>query len=249
MSREPNRRTFLQTAGIALAGVPTAAAARGDDQHRVIEQARRVRRRTGSVERFREYLRARGFGVAGVDRTYTVRKGDVSTQKLDEADLSISISLADACYGGGQYWADLYWDWADSDWDDGGEAPADIAGFHWDSQDWYVADDDYYTDGAVSYRKSGPEGVAFDFDDSAGDGGDNHSCTCMVRTKDDSIDPYARQVFADYIHTYSNVTISGVGISTSGLTVNLSDESEKWHTDTDQSGSRLVISQGDAKTC
>jgi len=195
-------------------------------------------------------LNKHGIDPTTITRNYEVTKpsqGDdgVSTQILDKNDLEISISLSKVWNTDDEYYLSLNWNWGDQDWDDWGEGPWDILGFAWNNDDWYLPDDDFYTDNKVRYKKSDTTGIAFEFNDPDGDGGAQFYIDAYVHTRGDA-DPDARQIFADYWHTYSNSQVTSVTISSTDIQITVEDGTKKWHTDTDQSGDRLVISQADA---
>lgn len=126
----------------------------------------------------------------------------------------------------------------------GGELPDDIIGMSFEPRDYEYNTGTEYTGNSANFRKSGYQGATFeypditceDYNDAGAECPPEFGTTVTVKdyagyqvTPDETTDPSKRKVFTDYIHTYSQVEITSVGIDSAGdITVNLSDNTKKW---------------------
>lgn len=256
-----NRRNALKTLGAGVASLSVlggvSSAKSQDKSDKIYQQALKVREKTGSVARYRQFLKNHGFGVATDDSAYIVGNSDVSTNYLDKADLEIYFTLSSGnCTSyDDNYYADINWKWS-KDWDDQGETPRDQIGIRWDDTHLLLPNeggDEYYSDNyeynyctngglcysgqASQYSHSGGEGIVFGYMDrgSAADG-NHHYGGCKLRKISDQ-DNQNIQLRGDYEHNWSS-TVDSIGISYGGLTVTYADSGDhSWQVDRKQDGS------------
>lgn len=248
------RRAALQLAGagvIGLATLPTLGAAKKPTSDEIIKRGLHIREKTQSNERYEEYLRNHGFGVAKASHTYTVTKVDssndgVSTQTLDRNDLDITLYLFVDSSDYSRYIADLSWDWSRQDADDWGEPPDDVVGFYWEDADWNISSAAEYYTNRVFFHGFNSESTQWRFNDEFGDDGSLYYCATALRPHE-SMPSSDREVGANYIHTYATTDLQEVsGGFPKGVSATLANNDKKWKTAVDEDGDPLVVSQDEA---
>lgn len=259
-----SRRKLLKSTGVALGATAlpaTASATPGPKSkfERTIEQSHHVKDKTGSMDKWRQFLRNRGISVASVNQRYSLSDDGPSTDHYkDSKYLDITMSLSVDCYS--NYYADLTWTYEeDGAWlhDAQGAPPLDAAGISY-NQDWWNLTDDTisgttsmseyvsYADG--SYGGNGP---GFEMDDNSmsynGDDGNLHWGGVFLQAIGD-FDSNERQVFGDYVHTWKEGKLERVTVSyPGGISVDLAPETESWKTDTEKDGDQLLkVKQSEA---
>jgi hypothetical protein len=271
MSRRPGadgigRRTYLRTAATGLAGTAgfASTAAGKRDGKEIVEQSLRVKDATNSIDRWHEYLRDRGFGVASDSHRFAIDVDGPSTDHYkDQKFLDITITLSIDCSYDGTYYTDLSWTYEeDGAWlhDAAGAPPVDIAGigYHidwWDLESYTISETTSMSE-YVSYRDGTADGTGpgFEMDDDAmsyyGDDDDIHWCGLYIEPIGD-YDSDERRLQGGYTHTWKEVTIDSVSVSyPGGVSVSVSDETKSWDTDTEQDGDTLLrLRQSDAYGC
>jgi hypothetical protein len=163
-----DRRDVLTTVGSALtlsgSSYIGSAVAKERTYADVFAQARRIRNKTGSQERFHEYLRNNGGKVANIKTKRTIpseKTGDddgFSSQKLEEAnditthDLTLTEEVY--CDGSSTVFADYRID-IDTDVYHYGEKGPDTLVLSCDDDEYEVNDYSWYTENAdnVSHSK------------------------------------------------------------------------------------------------
>lgn len=238
------RRDVLTTSGASLAGlsvIPRIGSAGQPSRDEIIQKGLRIRDKTGSTDHFVKYLRNHGFTVIRTTSTVSASKSSdsgVSPEYLDEADLTMELSIFYQCYTCDyDCVVDLSWDWSGQDFDDWGEPPRDITGFYWEDSDWNLATADYYRSDRVYFDGFSGTHTSFEFNDSKGDDGDLYYCASELSPIGD-VSQSEREVGGEYVHTYDSVQIESVsGSFPKGIRVKLSNDNKKWdHNDTvDQS--------------
>jgi len=180
---ETTRRSYLKTAGaLGVAGLaPTVARAQTkptDEFERTIEQSLRVKEKTGSVQKWQNFLRNRNFSVDSVSHRYSLPakssgSDGISTQHWYRDELDITITITGQYQCPDEYYVDLSWSYINDTSDNhvGGELPTDIAGLYWDPNWWDLTAKDLSqstaTSSYVSYRDGSFDGngPAFNVDD------------------------------------------------------------------------------------
>lgn len=241
---------------IGGAFIPVTGKARettkGTEKYRA---ALRVREKTGSNKMFRRVLQNQGAKIATKDLRFTapwdVSEGEVSAQKLDQADCNLEMTMIIYKDYPEKPWIDLNWEhtvsYTLSD-NDAGEPPYDIIGLSFEQRDYDLVSGSWYGGNSTEKRNYNNYGVSFnycdaccrEYEDATGDctpEGETFtirdSCGMRVVT-DETSDPSLRTVYADYWHTYKDITIESVTISSSGhVSVTVSDETKKWLKETD----------------
>lgn len=266
MSRErdfdsTDRRSVLKaTAGLATAGLSGLASAREDGKpelERIVDAAHRILERTGDQERYMEFLDNRA-STGWVSRSYTIEKESAddgpSTRKIDRTDLDITIGIVNDCWSNpSKYYVELSWHY------DGGvcELPDDYTGLMWNRNWWDLYypdsyDNSFVTSDYVTYQDGTFEGDGPGFaveDVWAESESSNWSGVYITPIGDYS--QTQRRVFGRYSHTWYDVTVQSVsvGFSASGpsFSVEVSDETKEWVTDSEKDGSTpLYVYQSDA---
>ncbi|NEU59070.1 hypothetical protein [Halorussus sp. MSC15.2] len=224
----------------------------GDEE--IYERAYRILEKTGSHEKFNQYMKKKGLFVSTVQNTYTVPRpstsdGEVGTQYLDKADLNTGLTLTAYSSTDTKYTATISWDWSRQDADDWGEPPKDLVGFFWRDNEWYVQGSEYdYIDKHVSFHSSkndGDEGMVFDFNDSKGDGGDRHWASIEARYDAENVDSEKRQIFGKYVHTYDSFSYPEVSVGLpKGIDITSPSDvdGKTWTSEETEDDERLVVS-------
>ncbi|WP_128478428.1 hypothetical protein [Halorussus pelagicus] len=260
-----NRRTTLKSIGggltLAAIGVPTVSARSERSYRETIEQSHQILKDTDSVEKQHKFLRNRGVGTAKSSALLEVEKVDsgASTQVVETEETSLWFSLYNDCtstgYPDGTFTAELTWEY-DPDFSETGYSPKDYAGIGWRSGSWdyetnntddlYSSDPDwiYYDQGSSSM---GPAWVVEDWKTIYASQDNTRKFTAGVHLDWTGDSPSEKTISASYSHTWSNVTISGVGTGyPGGVTVQVADNSEEWTKDTNDSGDFLRLSKNDS---
>lgn len=194
-------------------------------------QARKIRRRTGSQDRYLKYHQAHADGLSH-NRIKKPVPGqrtddDVSTETLSEdavtLDLSVAYYLNENCGGEDTAQIDLH---ADFDTGEDGEPGEDNFAVAWNDDHYRYEEGSAYTDSCdnCSVRDKEFNGVSFDWGDGAACWGSCHTefsvgCYAELYKTDQE-----RAVKGEYNHTWSDSEITSVGFSSSGgIVVSFSD--------------------------
>ncbi len=223
----PSRRSVLKTVGASAVGLPVASASAAADQglSDELEQARRVRRKTGDNDKFVKYLRKRDYAVESKAKTETISHsgssdGDVGTQKLSESDLSVNLNIiayhVNCNPDPYDIYVEYYFDW---DVSDGfGEGDRDAFSIGWPSDEFQYAESSADTSSNVSFydRDNSLNGISFKFDDGSLSGGDSVSGYggCSVTKESGWSD--STTFAGKYVHTYDDLEICGFSVSSDG---------------------------------
>lgn len=255
-NRTASRRTALKAIGSAtamavggLASVPSIGSANELSPEEIRQEAIKLEQETGDHEAYKTFLRENGFSIAGQEKEFTVQKsssssGGYTIQKLDRNDLWIELDIS-KYHSEEKYTAELWWNWGNQDIDDWGEPPRDIVGFYWEDSDWNLATASLFTSNHVYFNGFSGTHTAHEFNDSEGDGGANKYCMSDL-TPAGSSSPSAREIGAEYIHTYDSITWSNVtGGFPWGLSATFSNPNKKWEMNYDQNDDALLVSQAD----
>lgn len=237
------RRDLLRTTGTSITAasfVGVAAAGSSDDSGRSFEdhadQARMIRRQTGSQEQFLRYHRAHADRVSNRQITKSVpgHKSDdgASTERLDSGnvtfDLTVAYYLQEACGGEDQAHIDLSVN-VDTSWtNNDGEPDEDNVALAWNDDHYRYEDGTAYSDNCsnCSLRNQELNGVSWDWGDGAAcwagcDADFAVGCYAELLTTDQE-----RAIQAEYNHVWNSTSITGVGFSSAGaITVTVSEES------------------------
>lgn len=177
------------------------------DFEEIIERAHHLREKTGSQERFLQYLRNQGLVVANRRTHYKVPAQGTdgfTTQQLDENDLTTDITLVYQYFQCSleDIYTEYHWTW---DLDSGfGELPNDHVSMGW-PLDHYNYESEYHGE-RVSHVDAHADGggSAWSYDDTPSGGfskGDSHSsyAGCYLTEESTNED---RHIGAKYRHTY-----------------------------------------------
>ena len=231
MDEKPlGRRKALKIvgSGLGVAGIGTvgAAASPERDLEEIYEEARRIRQKTGSQERFVEYLQTHCVGVSTSkshfkkrNRSAESQSGDVSTEKVENADMTENLTVGgDYTHTIADYKVEI------KDGYGTGEYNNDAVTISWKHADYDMGENGTHTDNAtnVHLRQSGFEGALWSFDD-------HNACawgcdlwfsvgTRMERTTTDT----PRKLQATYQTVWNDSTsVTGMSVDSDG-TVSLS---------------------------
>lgn len=257
--RTSSRRTALKQIGsttlfaagglTGAASIPGISSAKEPSPEQIRRQAIKLRYKSQDHEVYKQFLRNHGFSIAGKQKTFEVEKpadssGGISIQKLDRNDLWIEIDIS-KYHQQQKYTAELWWHWGNQDIDDWGEPPRDIVGFYWEDSDWNLATASAYTSTHVYFNGFSDTHTSFEFNDSKGDGGATKYCMSDL-TPAGSASPSAREIGAEYIHTYDSISWDNIiGGFPWGLSGTFSNPNKTWDTQADQNGDPLTVSQAD----
>lgn len=269
-NRTTSRRTVLKSLGAATvlsAGSATVTGARGKPTLReIVDQSHRVLQAAGP-EKQHQYLRNRGVATAKKSTTTKMphTAEGPSTEVLTTSEITLTFSLYHDCgsYGSpdGTHIAELTWEYSPSA-DDWGSSPKDYAGIAWDNNTWYYEDNntgDMDSNSEYVSYKSGTsgEGPVWEIRDEATidngyefDGQDFYWVNVDIdwTGTDDLKDN--RTIAASYCHTWSDVTINGVGVSyPEGVSVTVANENKEWTKDTNDNGEFLRLRYNDLGYC
>lgn len=230
--KKEKRRTFLKSLAGAgtVAGLPAVAKSTKAAGPSVYEQALRLREKTGSVEKFRNFLVKRGASIATDDRTYEIVKpssSDDASAQYDKSQLDMQMTMTEYISASSY---DLY---VDLDFDvtyslNDGDAPADVVGLGWEAREYDYGDEHYSSD-YVSWNKFSTTGAMWNYHD------ENDDCHCQksrnvgCRIEPEEGDEFTRHVNASFVHVYSSANIKSITMGTDGtVTVTLEDSTDKW---------------------
>lgn len=263
---------MLKSLGAATAlstvGVPVSATGGEPTLEEIVDRSHRVLQAAGP-EKQHEFLRNRGVGTAMDSATWQVPTGTndgVSIEWLSMAEISLSFSLYTDCsssgYANGTYIAELSWQY-DASIDDWGASPDDFVGIAWDENTWYYEDNNLSdideNSGQIEYYSgSSGEGPAWSVYDEATidngyefDGQDYYWVNVDIVWTGQDHEMDNKTIAASYSHTWSDVTITGVGVSyPAGVTVSVSNETQEWTKDYNNEGDFLRLSHDEVThTC
>ncbi|WP_276300026.1 hypothetical protein [Halorussus lipolyticus] len=227
-----SRRNILRTFGAGIASTGFAGSALGaakkevqkkrkDSFDKAFEQARQIREKTGSQEKFVRFLTSQGFKVAREDRTFQMptgeKGGDVSTQDFQKSELSTSMTLTEGCDSDYMY-VDYH---VDIDADEtsgpvGANGPDDIT-LSWDEDHFRVVDYRWYCSADNgSIKTTALNGLDWEYKDrEACPIGCDVSWACGGKLKKKVTDQ-ERAVRGVYHHTWNDTEFKGFGVSSGG---------------------------------
>lgn len=227
-----SRRSVLKSALVGattLAGTGLAGASRRFDHEKHYERAVQARENSNrnGLQTFRNVLKnTPEFEVTTNDVTKTPEytSGDVGTEHVYPQDVDIWMTetvYSDYVYVDCQF--EVEYDYND------GDQPYDPCALGWEERE-YDYDNYNYSSDYIDYGHFETTGAKFDYHDEA----DDCHCRktdryfgCRALKEDGTAD--TRRVIGSLWHTWSNVEITSVGISTDGIvSVSLSDETKKW---------------------
>lgn len=230
MSRQTNpigRRRLLQTgaATFALGGTAVIGSAeRTFDQ--IYEQARRIRSKTGSREKFLDYLRRHTSRVRTRSESLAFTPGNSSsgagTQRIYEDALTVDTTLTYQldCNDGESYaYIDYTFGLDPSSFVTVGSDKEDRITLTWNDDHYRTEEDTQYVDNApnISLSTFTLAGVDFKFDDEAaclnGCDIDGNSVGTKMQLLDTSQE---RAVESKYHHTWNGVEYSGFSVKSTG---------------------------------
>lgn len=234
-----NRRKVLQTIGSGIAGLAVAPATgsskRSFEDH--IEQARRLREKTGDHSRYVHYLRKHGFPTETWTGHYKVPvrqecpDGQVCSSKLVQEDLYVAMSgtkyFKDCDPTPYQAYIDYYFEWTCNDGGAGGWAEDPIS-ISWPESHFYYErslNGDYCTE----YDHAG-QYVVWNFSDAdAGLGqGAIFDTSCGVYIRPGGYQNDQSTIYGKYKHTYDYMSIGDISVTPGGsISINLTS-SENW---------------------
>jgi hypothetical protein len=185
----------------------------------------------------------------------------ITTEDVDIKDLSLTFTLYSGCSGSGyqgEYSAEVTWEYTPKYYEASGYQPNDYVGIAWDGNSWYYAnnnkDDLYDNSQEVNYLSgSSSQGPGWEIDDTDAiyDSWNSDKIFYAGVYMDwKGSDRSVKTLAASYSHTYSGVKITSVGVSyPSGITVSVSNESNKYTKDTNDDGDFLKLSNNEAEGC
>lgn len=235
--RVTNRRNVLKSLGasaIVAGGVPVIGSASPSFREK-IERAIRIREKTGRHENFVKYLRKNDVIVDTNEYQYRVplegnsTDGGVSTESLDDANLSVNVTLTyeySSCYDSSPtIYTDYYWDW--NNVDGYGETGGDVVSLSWPETHWYY-DSQYSGNRVTHYDRSG-HGSVWKFDDSFLSSGDSFSTYAGCYISEGSGVTSTSRIYGKYRHTYQTYDICSVTYNSDGTTaVTFCSSTDKW---------------------
>lgn len=231
-----SRRKMLKIAGsgLVMGGLGTTASASSSKKElsKIYEQARKVRRKSDSQERFIQYLQAHDIELTIEEsmakkpiHAKTSESEDVSTEKVESADLMNSLVIGDDG-------ADAFADYCVniSGGYGTGERADDALSLSWPSDDYDLKSNGaYIEDGPrVTLRQSGFNGAYWSYED-------NYACgygcdaTFYVGVNLERLtDETPRKVQATYQSLWNDDTwVSGMSVGLDGsVTFSLTQDSE-----------------------
>lgn len=216
----------IGASAIGFSTVGTVTAKRENQFRRDVDQARKLREKTGENNKFIEYLQKKGYAVKSNtvhDKVHLGGNDGPSTQRLssDELTATINVSAWHRNCNPDPYdvYAEYYFEWNMN----GGSGDGDKDGF---SVGWPASDFQYEENSATSSsnvdfhtRDNSLNAVFFKYDDTGlggywGDDYDSGYGGCYMNTESGYGDS---STFAGkWAHTYDNLTICGASASGSG---------------------------------
>lgn len=169
--------------------------------------------------------------------------GGISTQTLDSNDFSLFMSIAHSSNSGRiQVFSNWTHEVTYSLWDnEAGEKPNDITGFGFAEADYLL--DDWQSSEYVDRTDYSASGIAFEYCDSCCGLYEDATGSCTPQGEEFEIEGWCQvqlspktggtkdHVYFDYHHLFSEVVVDGIGISSSGISVTLSEEQNSWNKD------------------
>lgn len=244
-NNKPNgRRKFIKLAGsgVALGSIATITSAKGRKSEFRKKYKKLLKRRTQhtDINEFRnQLLQMDGVSVYALDREFVLsddgtayqESGDLSTQKLDKSHVTQSATLT-LDRDTNEYAADHSLRIRMKNGYYGGEKPYDFLSIGWDEHHYNYLD--YDTGFRINRRRYDGNGIAFEYPDwkdypyGAGEEEYYRYATAFMEAESGTT-AGDRQVRFDYRHTWNDVTVESVSISsTGGLSVTLSNQKKGW---------------------
>lgn len=269
--RKANRRTVLKSLGAATAlstaGVSVSGARGKPTLRERVDQSHRILQAAGP-EKQHEFLRNHGVATAKKSTTaeMPVETSDgPSTEVLTTGEITLTFSLYNDCgyygYADGTHIAELTWEY-NASFDDWGASPKDYVGIGWDDNTWYYEDNnesDMDSNSSYVNYKTGTsgEGPVWEIRDEATldngyefDGQDFYWVNVDIDWTGPDYLMDNRTIAASYCHTWSDVKITGVGVSyPAGVSVSVGNENEEWTKDTNDDGDFLRLRYNDLGGC
>lgn len=257
-----SRRAVLQTAGAStvVLGSNVVGATRAEDPglREIVEQGHQLLDATQDLQRYFEFLRNRGVGVAKERGTMEITKqtaDDAGTQRYYTDEISLTFGLYSDCNSNGNpdgtYSTELFWEYETTY--NFGELPLDYMGIAWRDGAWdYETDslDDLFTSSSeIEYiGGSSPEGPGWEFGEYNLDPSEIHYAGVHIDWIGD--EPDEDTLSASYSHTWKDVEVTGVSVSyPAGISVSVSDVDKEFTKDYNDDGEFLRLSKYDATTC
>lgn len=260
--KQTKRRSVLKQFGTGLVGVGLGTGvvgAHGSDYHnseeyldKIVEQARRIRQKTGSQERYVEHIRNSELAMHRRWGTYEVpshSSGEVSTQELAKSYFHHELTLTYTCDPDVLSF-DYQWEHQNVCPPNlrEGEDPRDVAGLHWQTDD-YTYMDGSKSVGANTYldKDDGDietNGVVAEYDDAQDTYDETHGDTdCGVTVSsylagkvyiENNDAPRTRAWNMDYYHYYNDTdcSIDGVTLGSDGViqvSFSCNKDVDNWH--------------------
>lgn len=222
--------------------------------HKVVKQARKIREKTGSHERYVQHIKNSPLEMEHQWGTWKVPQvsqspDDVTTQELPQSAFSHSLTLSYTCESN-EMVMDYRWnhDYVCPPNNYDGKEPRDIAGLHWQTDDYTYLKDTKFTGEYVYLDEDDGDiethGLVAEYDDkNHAHDASNGSTDCGVSMSsyfggtvyiENSDPPYSRTVNMDYYHYYNSTScsITGVSIGSDGVisvSMDCSNNVENWH--------------------
>lgn len=250
-----SRRSVLQSSAVVtgMGGLISTVSANENSNNadQAFDAAIQVFEATGSTEKFKKVLENNGLNVVSKEKTFQVpvnstddeSSDGISTQALDTRDFNLFISLAKYANNSGvqvfSHWTHEV-DYSLPD-NDSGEKPDDIAGFGFAEDDYIL--DDWQSDEYTDRKEYNASGIAFEYCDACCGLYEDATGTCTPQGEEFEIDGWCQiqlspktsgtkdHIYFDYHHLFSNISVDGIGISSGGISVTVSEEQKSWHRD------------------
>lgn len=229
--KKVTRRSVLGLLGsTAVAGsVPTVGSAKPEFR-KIIDQAHRIREKTGSQQRFLKYLRSHGLTVANQRTEYVVpaQSEGISTAEISENYLDVELTLVYNYYQCSleNIYTEYSWTW---DVQSGnGETPKDFISLGWPS-DHYDYDSETHGSNVNHYdRDNDLTGSVWKYDDSHLSAGDTDSSYAGCYLKETTTDQ-DRHVGGKYRHTWNSIELDSITYSSDGVVeVTFENTTDRW---------------------
>lgn len=254
-----NRRSYLSKAGAALVGLSTIPVvnAKERDPRKIRDQARHIRAKTGSHERFVEYMRDHMDSVTTSKKEFSLPSvknqedsDGVSTQKFEEneEDLTAYLTLSNYYYAacGGEDYASIDYT-IDVNTDDYGEGEPglDRLTLGWNDDHYRIQYGSEYTSSNkhLSHKESAFNGCNFRWDDNEAC---SYGCNVSLSVGCDAehlSTNQERAVRGEYHHVWNEAELSNFGVTSSGdATFSISSSSYYWE------GADLIREEGQSST-
>lgn len=218
---------------VCFSTVPTVGATQQSETNTVLEKSIQLRVRNGwSHQRWQSYLEEQGWEMNGVNRTFTIDlddNSDVKNDKLSELKFTMIMKYAQSFrHDHIVIW--LEWN-HETGFFQGGEYPSDNASISYDSShyspstelDKWVVYSPYVADPDGIDSKT-PSGAVSEFNDVAV----REGYFGVRLDPNENYSPSDRNLYFDYVHTWSGAGLAGVSIGTGGISMQFGQKTDRW---------------------